>query len=202
MSIQQDSPAWLQNILNTTGLFAEKFKHIFIQDCRPPQETDELLWPPPDGPIGSWWTPLQKAKLIPNIIKTFCNVFRLSKLTPSICNLIPGATPSPPPPRESPQQHLLVQARQGKRSPSPGRAGCCARSRTLRYKLRSRSVQYISPSKSCWYALTSRWGEARRGWDCLQTLPFSPQHQHQHHHCYISAILPDTAFDLTWIQRK
>ena len=66
-------PACLQKI----------FKHIFIQDCRPPQETGELLSPPPGGPIGSWWTPLQKAKLIPNIIKTFCNVCQLSKLTPS-----------------------------------------------------------------------------------------------------------------------
>ena len=49
----------------------------------PPQETGELLSPPPGGPIGSWWTPLQKAKLIPYIVKTFRNVCQLSKLTPS-----------------------------------------------------------------------------------------------------------------------
>ena len=78
---------------------------------------------------------------------------RLSTVkTYTICKMIPGATPSPPPPRESPQQHLLVQARQGKRSPSPGRGACCARSRTLGYKLRSRFVQYTSLDRNCQYA--------------------------------------------------
>ena len=49
--------------------------------------------------------------------------------------------------------------------------------------------------------LTSRWGEARRGWDCLQTLPFSPQHQHQLHPFNVSVILPDTSIDL-YLNRK
>ena len=126
---------------------------------------------------------------------------RLSTVkTNTICNIIPGATPSPPPPRESPQQHLLVQARQGKRSPSPGRAGCCARSRTLCYKLRLALSNLFCNNKKCQYAHQS----LRRSTEGLRLSPNSSilTSTSTSASCHVSAILPDTAFDLYFNTKK